>query len=152
MPEQPCPVCGRPRKRGADRNLLKTCGSPSCVAARQGQRYGQAQVRQNFRMTAGGHTCHQEPDGTWVHWLCGGPEGDHECVRHAGYCDYRTDRPEPFRPDLLSDKDAWIAARREAPADSPPDLPSNAIPCTTPDDPLCQSLGLRHGHPKEVAA
>ena len=30
-------------------------------------------------------------------------------------------------------------------------LPASAVRCTTPDDPLCRSLGRRHGHPRRCS-
>lgn len=88
---------------------MKTCGDPQCVRFASGQRSGQRRAQSNFRLGAGGHECFANGDGTWTHYLCGGPEGDHTCVHHAGYCGYYADPPD--RPVL---DDAYYAEHHNA--------------------------------------
>lgn len=47
---------------------------------------GKTVRRDNFLPTAAFHACHENEDGTWTHFLCGGPAGDHECVAHNHFC------------------------------------------------------------------
>ncbi len=52
----------------------------------------------NFQPSAGFHECHENPDGTWTHYLCFGPPDDHRCGTHGGFCDYDPIRDAPEDP------------------------------------------------------
>lgn len=88
--DKPCPVCGNPRKRGANRNLLVTCGSPECVETMKGQRAGEQVKRKNWRPPPGWHACgdaNSRAEGSNGHYACGGKGTKHRCVSHGIGCD-----------------------------------------------------------------